>query len=236
MKVAPKFIHYFKGFSFPSDIILTAVYIKCRFSLSYRDIEELCEMRGVRLDHATVQRWVIRFIPLLDKRFRLRKKSVSDSWRMDETYIKIRGKWKYLYRAVDKYGDTIDFLLRAKRNKPAAKAFFRKGIRQNGKPAKVNIDKSGSNTYALADMNSKYEQNNEGEIEIRQNKYLNNRIEGDHRFIKRIVRPMLGFKSFESARITIAGIETVNMIRKSQLNTTTNNQSNYDQFTSLIAA
>jgi putative transposase len=236
MKVAPKLLHYFKGFSFPSDIILTATYMKCRFALSYRDIEELCEMRGIKLDHATVQRWMIRFIPLLDKRFRLRKKSVSDSWRMDETYIKVSGKWKYLYRAVDKYGYTIDFLLRAKRDKVAAKAFFRKAIQQNGKPVEVNIDKSGSNTYALADLNSEYEENKEAEIEIRQNKYLNNLIEGDHRFIKRIVRPMLGFKSFASARITIAGIETVNMIRKNQLNTTTNNQSNYDQFTSLIAA
>lgn len=99
MKVLPKLLSYFKGYSFPADIILTAVYTKCRFSLSYRDIEELCEMRGIRLDHATVQHWMIRFVPLLDKRFRLRKKPVSDSWRMDETYIKVRGKWKYLYLA-----------------------------------------------------------------------------------------------------------------------------------------
>ena len=155
---------------------------------------------------------------------------------MDETYIKISRRWKYLCRAFDKYGDTIDFLLRAKRDKPAAKAFFRKVIRENGKPQKVNIDKSGSNTYALADFNSEYEENKENEIEIRQNKYLNNRIEGDHRFIKRVVRPMLGGKSFISAKITIAGIETVNMIRKKQLNTATNSQSNYDQFTSLIEA
>jgi putative transposase len=193
-------------------------------------------MLGITLDHATIQRWVIRFIPVLDKHFRQRKKPVAGSWRMDETYIKVRGKWKYLYRAVDKYGDTIDFLLRAKRDKVAAKAFFKKAIRENGKPEKVNIDKSGSNTYALADINSEYEENEESQIEIRQNKYLNNRIEGDHRFIKRVVRPMLGFKSFISAKITIAGIETVNMIRKNQLERHDNNQSNYDQFKSLMAA
>ena len=210
--------------------------MKCRFALSYRDIEEICKIRGVMLDHATVQRLVIRFIPLLDKRFRRRKKNVSGSWRMDETYIKVSGKWKYLYRAVDKYGATIDFLLRAKRDKVAAKAFFKKAIRQNGKPEKVNIDKSGANTYALADLNTEYELEKASKIKIRQNKYMNNRIEGDHRFIKKITRPMLGFKSFSSARITLAGIETVHMIRKNQLITNKNNQNNYEKFTSLIAA
>jgi len=235
MTISPQLQPYFKGFSFPADIILTAVYMKCRFSLSYRDIEELCEMRGVNLDHATIQRWVIRFIPLLDKRFRQRKKPVSASWRMDETYIKIRGKWKYLYRAVDKYGDTIDFLLRAKRDKVAAKAFFKKAIRENGKPEKVNIDKSGSNTYALEDINTEYKDNKEEKIEIRQNKYINNRIEGDHRFIKRIVRPMLGFKSFLSAKITITGIEIVNMIRKKQINKN-ESHNNFQTFASLIVA
>jgi putative transposase len=201
--------------------------------LSYRDIEELCQMRGITVDHATIHRWVIAFTPLLDRQFRQKKKPVSSSWRMDETYIKVRGKWKYLYRAVDKYGNTIDFLLRAKRDRIAAKAFFSKVIKQNGKPEKVNIDKSGSNTFALNILNEEYTQNEEDEIEIRQNKYLNNRIEDDHRFIKRITRPMLGFKSFASARITVAGIELVHMIRKNQLSTK-NNSSNYDKFTSLI--
>ncbi len=154
---------------------------------------------------------------------------------MDETYIKVRGQWKYLYRAVDKYGDTIDFLLRAKRDKIAVKAFFKKVIRQNGKPEKVNIDKSGANIAALMDMNTEYKSSKAADIIIRQNKYLNNRIEGDHRFIKRITRPMLGFKSFTSAKITLAGIEIVHMIRKNQL-ITEDNQNNYDKFVSLIAA
>ena len=206
MRLDPQLHHYFKGFVYPADIILTAVYMKCRFSLSYRDIEELCQMRGLPLDHSTVQRWIIRFIPLIDKVYKKSKKPVNGSWRMDETYIKVKGKRTYLYRAVDKYGKTIDFLLRAKRDKVAAKAFFKKAIKSSGKPCKVNIDKSGSNTYALEDINDDYCQDEQEQIEIRQNKYLNNRIEGDHRFIKKITRPMLGFKSFESAKITLTGI------------------------------
>lgn len=226
---------HFKGFVYPVDVIMSTVYMKCRFSLSYRDIEELCQMRGVFLDHATVHRWLLRFVPLLDKHLSKRKKPVNSSWRMDETYIKVKGQWKYLYRAVDKYGDTIDFLLRAKRDKVAAKAFFKKAIKSCGKPCKVNIDKSGSNTYALEDINTEYIGNKEEKIEIRQNKYLNNRIEGDHRFIKKITRPMLGFKSFTSARITLKGIEIVNMIRKKQINNN-ENFNNYQIFKSLIIA
>jgi putative transposase len=224
---------HFKGFLFPADIILSAVYMKCKFTLSYRDIEELCSMRGIEVDHSTIQRWMRRFVPLLDKTFRKKKQLVNDSWRMDETYIKVRSKWVYLYRAVDKYGDTIDFLLRAKRDKVAAKAFFRKAIKHNRQPRIINIDKSGSNTYALEDINKELGGNKEKEIVIRQNKYLNNRIEGDHRFIKKITRPMLGFKSFYSARVTITGIEIAHMIRKKQIENETNLK-NYQVFANLI--
>jgi len=230
-----RILDHFKGFVFPPEVILCTVYMKCRFSLSYRDIEELSLIRGISLDHATIQRWMVRFIPLLNKKFHHRKKQVYGSWRMDETYIKVKGQWKFLYRAVDKYGDTIDFLLRAKRDKVAAKAFFRKAIKQNGKPDKVNIDKSGANTAALDDLNFEYKEGKEAEITIRQNKYLNNRIEGDHRFVKRITRPMLGFKSFASAKITIAGIEIVHMIRKNQFTNSTNNN-HFETFKSLMAA
>lgn len=149
---------------------------------------------------------------LLEGRFRKRKKPVNGSWRMDETYIRVKGKWVYLYRAVDKYGDTIDLMLKAKRDKRAAKAFFKKAIKSNGHPIKVNIDKSGSNISALNSINKPLSE--EDKIEIRQNKYLNNRIECDHRFIKKRTRPMLGFKCFRSAANTIAGIELLHMIKK----------------------
>ena len=138
---------------------------------------------------------------------------------MDETYVKVKGKWKYLYRAVDKQGKTIDYLLTAKRDRGAAKRFFKKSISCNGVPEKINIDKSGSNKAAIEDYNKE----SNTDIEIRQCKYLNNIVEQDHRFIKKIMRPMLGFKNFWSASITLAGIEIERMIKKGQLK----NQENY---------
>jgi putative transposase len=122
LKIDPKLQKYFKGFCYSPYIIMVCLYMKFRFSLSYRDIEELCQLRGLTIDHSTLQRWVIRFASLLEGRFRSRKKAVNASWRMDETYIKVNGQWTYLYRAVDKYGATIDFLLRKKRDKQAAKS------------------------------------------------------------------------------------------------------------------
>ena len=120
------------------------VFMKLRFSMSYRDLEEMTSMVGCQLDHATIQRWVATFSVLIDDRVRKRKRPVNDSWRMDETYIRLNGKWAYLYRAVDSNGDTVDFLLRAKRDKVAAKAFFSKALKQHGRPGKVTVDKSGS--------------------------------------------------------------------------------------------
>ncbi|MCS4320767.1 transposase-like protein [Serratia sp. BIGb0234] len=132
-------------------------------------------------------------------------------WRMGETYIKIRGRWKYLYRAVDSNGQTIDFLLTAKRDAGAALRFFRKAIRLHGEPEAVTIDKSGTNTAALAILNG--DKAEDETITVRQSKYLNNLIEQDHRNIKRRIRLMLGFKS----QTILAGIEVVHMIRKAQL-------------------
>ena len=223
----------FKGYCFPKDIIKCSIYMKLKFALSYRDIEELCEMRGVSVDHATVHRWTINFSSLIEQNFRKKKKQVFGSWRMDETYIKVNGKWCYLYRAVDKYGDTIDFCLKEKRDKLAALFFFRKAIRNNDKPHKVIIDKSGSNTYALKDINQEYKDKNIENIEIIQKKYLNNIVESDHRFIKKITNRMLGFKSFYCAEKTLAGIEVVHMIRKNQMNSEGN--TDYEQFASLIS-
>jgi putative transposase len=141
--------------------------------------------------------------------------SGRSSWRMDETYVRIKGVWKYLYRAVDKAGATVDFLLTAKRDRKAALRFLRKAIGHNGTPEKITIDKSGANTAAI----ESYNKDHKAGIEIRQVKYLNNIVEQDHRAVKRLARPMLGFKSFRSAQVTLTGIELMHMIRKGQLRT-----------------
>ena len=124
-----------------------------RFSLSYRDIEELFQIRGVEVDHASIQRWVVKFAPMLEEKFRKRKRPVDKRWRMDETYIKVKGQWMYLYRAVDKNGHAIDFLLTRQRDTKAAKAFLVKAIDQNGLPELINIDKSGANQAGISNLN-----------------------------------------------------------------------------------
>jgi putative transposase len=207
----------FKGHSFPKEIILQTVYFKLRFALSYRDVEELLSMRGVAVDHATIQRWVFKFTPLMETTFRKRKKNVGNSWRMDETYIKVKGEWMYLYRAIDKEGNTIDFLLTIRRNKYAAHKFLLKAISNNGCPKIINIDKSGANKEAIKTYNKRCIK----KICIRQCKYLNNSVEGDHRFIKWRIQNSLGFKSFESASRTLAGMEIVRMIKKEQVTSPT---------------
>jgi putative transposase len=168
--------------------------------------------RGVFVDHATVHRWAIKILPILAAVSRRRKRPVGTSWRMDETYIKVGGEWKYLYRTVDRAGDTIDFLC-AHRDYAAARRFFERAIELHGVPEKITIDKSGANTAAIEGMRA----DTGADIELRQSKYLNNVVEQDHRAIKRVVRPMLGFKSFRCASILIAGIETMHMIKKGQL-------------------
>ena len=207
LKISSTMLYQFKGFCSSPSVIMPFVYMKCRFSLSYRDLEEMMMIRGAEIDHSTLARWVKRFVALIDERVRQRKQPVGGIWRMDETYIKLNGAWIYLYRAVDKHGDTLDFLLRAKRDANAAKAFFRKAFRENGRPAKVTVDKSGSNKTALDSFNK--DVSKEEEIEIRQIKYLNNIIEQAHRFIKKRTKPMLGFKNFFSAKATLSGIENI---------------------------
>ena len=166
------------------------------------------------MDHATLQRWVVKYTPMVEANFRKKKQTVGKSWRMDETYIKIKGQWYYLYRAVDKEGNTIDFLLTKKRDTKAAKRFLIKAIGSNGRPEKITIDKSGANKAAIEE----YNRENETSIEIRQIKYLNNIVEQDHRGIKRVTKHMLGFKSFHAASITLNGIELVRMIKIGQFN------------------
>ncbi|MET3139423.1 putative transposase [Undibacterium sp. GrIS 1.2] len=202
-----------KRMHYPLEVMLTCVRWYAAYPLSLRHVEEMMAERGVFVDHSTVSRWAIRLLPLLEKIFRKHKHPVGGSWRMDETYIKVKGAWKYLYRAVDKEGKTIDFLLTAKRDKAAARRFFDKAMEANGTPAKVTMDKSGANKAAIDEINASMEI----PMVVCQIKYLNNIVEQDHRAVKRITKPMLGFKSFRSAKSILVGIELMHMIRKGQL-------------------
>ena len=203
----------FKDAHFPQDIILMGVRWYVAYPLSYRHVEELMEERGVPVDHATIQRWVVKYSPQLEEAFHRRKRPVWVSWRMDETYIRVKGQWYYLYRAVDKTGQTIDFLLTKHRDERAAKRFLTKAIRRHGIPEKITIDRSAANEAAIKNYNEEHGT----AIVIRQVKYFNNIVEQDHRAVKRVTRPMLGFKSFEAAQGTLAGVELMHMIKKRQL-------------------
>jgi transposase-like protein len=221
-----------KRLHYPLDVILLCVRWYVAYPLSLRHLEQMMAERGIDVDHSTVHRWAIKVLPVLEKAFRRHKRAVGRSWRMDETYIKVRGQWKYLYRAVDKEGNTVDFLLRAHRNKAAAQRYFEKSIDQNGLPETVTIDGSGANLAALEAINAGLKT----PIKVRQTKYLNNIVEQDHRAIKRRTRPMLGFKDFRCARILLGGIEVMHMIVKGQMNCARDNQpSGADQFYSLAA-
>jgi putative transposase len=230
----------FKGKHFMKDVILLVVRWYLSYSLSYRDIEEMMLERGTKVDHSTLNRWVIEYAPLLESEFRKNhKKKTGSSWRMDETYIKIKGIWNYLYRAVDKEGETIDFMLSKKRDETAAKAFFVKAIGSNGLPEKITIDKSGANKAGIDAINFQLIVisllgGTLMQIEIRQIKYLNNIIEQDHRGIKRITKPMMGFKAFHSAEATLAGIELCRMLKKGQ-HVNAENVFAFEQFYSLAA-
>jgi transposase-like protein len=167
----------------------------------------------VFVDHSSINRWAIRFLPLLEKVFRKHKRPVGGIWRMDETYIKVKGIWKHLYRAVDKQGKTVDFLLTAKRDKAAAMRFFDKAMQANDVPDKVTMDKSCANKAAIDEIKV----SSGVPIIVRQVKYLNNIVEQDHRAVKRVTKPMLNFKSFQAAKCVLAGIELMHMIHKGQL-------------------
>lgn len=170
-----------KGMRFPLEVILVCIRWYAAYALSTRNLEEMMEERGVLVAHSTVSRWAIRFLPLLEKVFRKYKRAVGARWRMDETYVKVNGVWKYLYRAVDKAGHTVDFLLTARRDQAAARRFFAKAMRDNGTPEKVTMDKSGANQAAIDDIHDGMD----SPIAVRQVKYLNSLVEQDHRAIKR---------------------------------------------------
>lgn len=202
-----------KRLHYPIEVMLVCVRWYAAYPLSLRNLEEMMAERGVVVDHTTVHRWAVKMLPVLALMLRRRKRPVGLSWRMDETYILVGGQWKFLYRAVDKAGLTIDFLLRAHRDYAAARRFFERAIDLHGVPEKITIDKSGANTAAIHAIRA----DSGADMEMRQSKYLNNLIEQDHRALKRIVRPMLGFKNFRCACALISGIETMHMIKKGQL-------------------
>lgn len=232
----------FKWRHFEAEIILLCVRWYLRYSLSYRDLEEMMRERGLQVDHTTIYRWVQRYAPELERRCRPHLKACNDSWKVDETYIKVRKSWLYLYRAVDSEGNTLEFLLSPKRDAEAAQRFFEKALHSpadsapqahpteaqfaqspapadpittRSTPRVINVDKNAAYPKAIADLKAA------GilpeSVELRQVKYLNNLIEQDHRFIKRLVKPGLGFFSFESAEHTLHGYEAMHMIRKGQM-------------------
>lgn len=222
----------FSGMHYPKDVILYAVFFYVRYAVSYRDLEEIMEERGVEVDHSSLNRWVVKYSSLIAKEAHRRKSRTSKSWRMDETYIKVKGKWTYYYRAIDKFGKTLDFMLSERRDEAAATAFFKRAIQNNGFPDKVVIDKSRANLAGMNNVNcalllsSWY-----WLIEVLQVKYLNNIIEQDHRFIKKLTKQMKGFKSFNSAAATLEGIEVAHMIHKNQFDQ--NEVSPFKQFAAL---
>ena len=232
----------FKWRHFEAENILLCVRWYLRYALSYRDLEEMMLERGLQVDHTTIYRWVQRYAPELDKRCRPHLKACNNSWRVDETYIKVRKTWMYLYRVVDSQDNTLEFLLSPTRDAEAAKRFFlnalhsRAGSAPQARPAReqvaqptaatdpnamksvprvINVDKNAAYPKAMADLKATGllpEQ-----VELRQVKYLNNLVEQDHHFIKRLVKPGMGFFSFETAGKTLQGYECMHMIRKGQM-------------------
>jgi transposase-like protein len=211
----------FKGRHFDRSVILLCVRWYLAYGHSLRNLEEMMAERGISVDHATVGRWVVRYSPDLLERFNRRKRPVTGKWHIDETYIKVRGCWMYLYRAIDSNGDTVEFWFSERRNLAAAKRFLSRALKRHGRPERIVIDGSQTNREAIlsCDATSRLEERSRRklkQIRIRQSRYLNNRIEQDHRTIKRRVRPMLGFKSMGSARAILGGIEMIHMMRKQQ--------------------
>ncbi len=210
----------FKGRHFDRSVILLCVRWYLAYSLSLRNLEGMMAERGIAVDHATIHRWVIRYSPELLERFNRRNRPVTDKWHVDETYIKVRSQWRYLYRAIDSNGDTVEFWFSERRNLAAAKRFLSRALKRHGRPERIVIDGSQTNREAILSCDTvdrlRDRSRRLNPIRIRQSAYLNNRIEQDHRAIKRRIRPMLGFKSLNSARVILGGIEMVHIMRKGQ--------------------
>ena len=226
----------FSGCHFPQEIIMQALRYYLAYKLSYREIEEIFAERNIHFDHSTLNRWVIKYAPLLEANFRKRKRKIADSWRMDETYIKVKGKWVYYYRAVDKYAAIIDFYLSKTRYEQDARAFFDKAIGSSGLPSKVVIDKSGANAAALDTINISLWLGGYmlRMIEVLAVKYLNNIVEQSHRKVKGKMHQCLGWKSWIGAESTLAGVEVCSMIKQGQM-INSEEMTSWEQFYSLAA-
>ncbi|MFS8355135.1 IS6 family transposase (plasmid) [Bacillus nitratireducens] len=203
----------FKWRHYQPDIILLTVRWYLRYNLSFRDLVEMLEERGLSISHTTIMRWVHE----LDKRIRRHLKQTNDSWRVDETYIKVKGQWMYLYRAVDSRGNTIEFCLGKTRDQKTAKRFFKKALRSFhvSQPRVMTVDKNPA--YPIAIEQLKKEKSIPDGMQLRQQKYLNNIVEQDHRFIKKRIHSMLGFKCFDTATSILSGVEAMHMIKKEQI-------------------
>ena len=207
----------FVGRHFDREVIVLCVRWYLRFKLSYRDLVEMMVERGLSVVHTTIMRWMRRYVPEFERRWNRFSRPAGRSWRVDETYVKIRGEWMCLYRAVDREGNTVDFRLSGRRDVGAAKAFFRKAMKsQRSSPGTITLDGYAASHRAVREMKADGELN--GDTKVRSSKYLNNLIEQDHRGVKSRLGPMLGFKHFGTASITIAGVELLHRIRKGQFN------------------
>jgi transposase, IS6 family len=206
----------FRGRHFEDTIILLFVRWYRRYSLTYRDLEEMMAERGLAIDHVTIWRWVQRYAPVLNQRIRRELRRPNRSWRVDETYVKVAGSWTYLYRAIDSGGETIEFMLSPKRDLVAAKLFLRLALSGGGPPPRViNVDGHPAYPTAIAELKRSGELGRR--CRCRTAPYLNNIIEQDHRFIKKWITASLGFRSVDGACRTIAGYEAMHMIRKGQV-------------------
>jgi len=196
----------FSGFRFPPDVILIAVRWYLRYGLSYRDLEELLAERGIEVDHVTLFRWVQRFTPLLVDAARPCRHAVGGHWFVDETYVKVSGSWRYVYRAVDQYGQVIDVYLSRKRDVKAATTFFTTAIRSHGVPAEINTDRAHALVRVVVELLPAALHDT--------TQYANNRVEADHGRLKARLRPMRGLKRDQTASVVIRGHAFIQNLRR----------------------
>ena len=208
----------FKWRHFHGEVIMLCVRWYCKYGVSYRDLEEMMTERGLTIDHTTVYRWVQHYAPELKKRLDWHKQRYARRWHMDETYIKVKGEWKYLYRAIDELGNTIDFYLSHQCNAIAAKRFLKKLINNNPTcdVSVINTDKNPTYNQAIKEL--KQEGILSPHVNHLQIKYRNNRLEADHGKLKRLINPARGFQSMKTAYATIKGFEVMRMFKKGQFN------------------